>query len=207
MSSMEERMYPTSTHEPVTIEPVPATKVEPARTVEAAEAAIARTVDAAEASIVDRLYAKPEIEFDVPDEIKALRETPERRMYSDAARPEINNAITDDVSPETKAAIARELTNMASDIGLNADDITSLTGAARRLAIELPTAEQVTSMQRDAIDALNNAFGANAKAAHAATVALVGRDPRVARYLARTGLGNDPATVLRLAHIAMGKRA
>lgn len=193
--AMASRLY-GETPEPVTIEPAPTTTAEPAKTVEAAEVAI-----------VDRLYAKPEIEFDVPDEIKALRDTPERRMYSDAARPEISNAITDDVSPETKAAIARELTSMADDVGLTADDISSLTTAARRMVQEPPTAEQVTSMQGDAITALNNAFGANAKAAHAATVALVGRDPRVARYLARTGLGNDAAVVLRLAHIAMGKRA
>lgn len=197
-STIESRMYPSSTPpaEPA-ISQLPVT---------APPATVPTTVEAAEAAIVDRMHTKTEFEFDVPDEIKALRDTPERRMYDRAARPEINSAIADGLAPEAKAAVARELTRMADDIGVNADDITSMTMAARRMALEPPTAEQVTDMQVATVDALNAEFGTKAKAAHAATVALVARDPRVALYLAKTGLGNDAETVVRLARLAMRGR-
>lgn len=162
-------------------------------------------------SAEDRLaefYQPEHYEFDRPAEIAALRAATDRHMYAMPIQTSVMDAIpADDGSkPGFRSAYAREIGEMAADVGFTTDDVDAFAMTARQLASQPQTPETVAARQGDAIDALNSAFGLRAKEAFGAARALLARDPRAAAIAAHSGLGNDPAFIVKLAKLAMASK-
>lgn len=139
----------------------------------------------------------------VPDEVKALRDTTERRMFS--AQQTLREAIPDATEPAegfdlatTNKAMA-EVREIAADLELGPTEVQQLRHRAELVRAAPPAeAEQVDA----AIHALNTRFGNDAKQALRDARALLARDPRAAKVIENLGLGNDPHTVVMLAERA-----
>ncbi|MFL9916406.1 hypothetical protein PQR75_13645 [Paraburkholderia fungorum] len=148
---------------------------------------------------------------EVPDNIKAMRDTPERRLFSaqgSYAGVQLEAALKDvDTAPEVKTAAAAELREIFADIGASSQDAQEIVDAASRLHAEPMTPERDATNANDAIGALNREFGNDAKSALRDAVQMVTRDPRLARMLDASRLGNDPAVVVKLAYLARSQRA
>lgn len=163
--------------------------------------------------IEDRMWAdKPEApKAEVPDAIRELRDDPLRRMFSPQgtyASVQLEAAMKDVAAdPEIKAAAAAEFREIFADIGASPQDAHELVDAATRFTAEPMTAERDASNTNAAIQLLNEHFGNDAKSALAAAQQIIARDPRIARMLETSRLGNDPQTVLKIAQLARSQRA
>ncbi|CAE6747126.1 hypothetical protein R69658_02540 [Paraburkholderia aspalathi] len=149
---------------------------------------------------------------EVPDNIKALREADaERRLYTAEktySGVQIESAMeTTEGDPAIKAVVARETREIFADIGASTDDAQQIIDAASRFSAEPITPERDASNANDAIDALNREFGNDAADALKAAQKMVLRDPRLARILDESRLGNDPLIVVKLAQLARSQRA
>lgn len=96
---------------------------------------------------------------------------------------------------------------VAADVGASQSDVELFLSEGRALAKTPPSPEQKTQMRADASRQLGTVYGAGADKAIAAAQRLVARDPRLAAMLDRTGLGDSPKVVMRLAELANSQRA
>lgn len=151
--------------------------------------------------------AAPEF-MPVSDEVKAIRESADRRMFD--AQTTYRDALPDDVfksdqhSAEDSAKAAREVREIAADLDLGPDEFKGLYQRAIDLRVEpLPEADQVA----EAINALNARFGNSAKQALRDARLLIERDIRMAKIIEGWGLGNDPHTIVTLAEKARSQIA
>jgi hypothetical protein len=110
-----------------------------------------------------------------------------------------------DATPEQKQAI-EEWREVVADWQASSTDVRELVNVVSGLN-ELPTEETVAGWERDAKAELHRTFGKDADKALADAQALVARDPRVAQFLAVTGLGSHPRFVATLARLARSQRA
>ncbi|MFM0071852.1 hypothetical protein PQQ86_11830 [Paraburkholderia sediminicola] len=149
---------------------------------------------------------------EVPDNIKAMREADaERRLYTPEktySGVQIETAMENaEGDPALKAVVARETREWLADIGASTDDAQQLVDAASQFSTEPVSPERDAANTNDAIGALNREFGQDATQALKAAQQMVLRDPRLARFLDESRLGNDPAIVVKLAHLARSQRA
>lgn len=152
--------------------------------------------------------AAPAPFMDVPDDVKAIRESADRRMFD--AQTTYRDALPDDVfksdehSAEDSAKAAREVREIAADLDLGPDEFKGLYQRAIDLRVEpVPEADQVA----EAINALNARFGNSAKQALRDARLLIERDIRMAKIIEGWGLGNDPHTIVTLAEKARSQIA
>ena len=146
--------------------------------------------------------------IEVPPEVQALRDDPLRQMYG--AQVEFKRVIADEdfVVPEGEdpalaTQAARELREIAADIGLSAPDAQMLRD---RIQIAKHNTAPIPDQHDACVDALNAEFGMGAKQALLDARALLRRDPRAAAVIEHLGLGNDPQTVLMIARKAQQAR-
>lgn len=144
----------------------------------------------------------------VSDEVQAIRDTQERRMFN--AQDMLKDAIKDtefanaEVDPEVVQRGIVEVREIAADLGLSRAEIQTLkdrTAAYRSQPV--PPEQQVDAT----IAALNREFGTDARQALMDARALVARDPRVGRIIEALGVGNDPQVVVMLAKQARSQIA
>lgn len=157
-----------------------------------------------------RLYPeKPDpVELDtVPPEVKELRDAQDRRTFS--AQTTYRDAAPDadfealGIDPEVGRKGMAEVRELFADLDLTPGDVRGL----RERAEKLRDAPADAFAQREAtVDALNREFGQGAKQALREARALVARDPRVAKMIETMGLGDDAATIVKLAHVARAQR-
>lgn len=149
------------------------------------------------------------VQFDpVSEEVRALRDDPNRRMFSPqetlrSALPDATEAPEGfDLATTNKAmAEAREI---AADLDLGPADINVLRTRAGQIQATAPSQE---SQVEASIVALNARFGSDATQALRDARLLLQRDPRAARLIEGAGLGNDPQTVVMLAERARAQIA
>jgi hypothetical protein len=177
---------------------------------EAPAPAPAAADDAAQAKPDGEPAAKVEpLKIEVPENIRALREasaTASDVLYANTVDPAIGGMLSDVEQltlPERKAAAA-EMSRMARDVGLDHDDVAGL--VSRVATVRNLTPEQVTQNQAEAARLLRDEFGDRAQQALADAVKLATRDPRTKGILERSGLGNDPQTILKFARLAVRER-
>jgi hypothetical protein len=149
----------------------------------------------------------------IPENIAAMRKAnadPAEAIYA----PSVPDAIQQWMEPakdrwaeSQRKAHAAEFSRMASDLGMDRDDMQTLISRGRAPEVVNMTPEQAKENQGRALAMLHAEFGNQAEQALADARALAGRDPRVARALENSKLGNDPDTVLRFARMARRLRA
>jgi hypothetical protein len=158
------------------------------------------------------------IKIDVPDHVKAERESDQgRKLYS--AQAQFKSALPDNlfdpqeiegedaaapISPEVRKAVVSELRDMAADLGLEPLEVKEF---QQRSALLRTSPVPVSQQVQDSIDALNAAFGKDASKCLKDARALIAKDPRTAQIVDALGLGNDSRTILTLAHAARRARA
>ena len=135
-------------------------------------------------------------------EVQALRDLePARKMFSDTSvYGAALEAVTHDLEPEAKAVALREWSGILADHEIPSVEAKSLVGLAAGHAF--PTEDQSVRWETTATDSLKREFGDGAAAALADARLLVSRDPRLAKFLDETGLGDHPELVLKAARIA-----
>lgn len=176
-------------------------------TTQQVEAPEPRTNDQQAEALFDN-KEKPAPFMDVPDDVKAIRESAERKMFD--AQTALREALpdddfkTDEHTAEDSAKAAREVREIVADLELAPDDWKGL----RQRAIDMRVEPVAEADQIDAtIQALNARFGNQAKQALRDAQLLVQRDIRVAKIIEGWGLGNDPQTVVLMAEKARSQIA
>ncbi|MFM0261866.1 hypothetical protein [Paraburkholderia sediminicola] len=211
--TLADRMFPSSAQKPAVA------STDPAEAARAAQLERGRAIN--ERTAADKADAARKESFDqnglwkaptelpkveVPDAIAELRNDPLRRLFSPQGtyagvplEAAIENAEGD---PALKAVVARETREWFADLGASTNDAQQLVDAASRFTAEPMTPERDAANANDAIGALNREFGNDAKSALRDAQQMVARDPRLARALDASRLGNDPAVVVKLAQLA-----
>ncbi|CAN7429090.1 hypothetical protein LJR034_002638 [Caballeronia sp. LjRoot34] len=142
----------------------------------------------------------------LPPEVAKLRDTPERRLFSaqgSFASVQLEAAMKDvALDSAVKTAVAAEYRENFADFGASPQDARELVDAASRFGAEPMTADRDIANTNSAIQILNEHYGTDAEAALATAQEMIARDPRIARMLDATRLGNDPQTVLKIVQLA-----
>lgn len=167
-----------------------------------------------QAAVADALYPdKVQPEIAPPAPIQALREAdarPEAALYPNTIDPGIEGylqpLIDSDMPAEQRHAIGRELTRMAGDLGLDGQGISELIARGADPSVRGMTPEQATANRAEVTRMLEAEYGDRADKVLSMTKAFVQRDPRVVKMLEISRLGDDPATVLQLARLAVRAR-
>lgn len=210
---------PAATETPAAIADTP-----PAATADAAEAAraaqlkrgaeisaraAAKKADAArKASFEEHGLWKPQDEapaqlHELPDAIRELRDSPERRMFSAQGTYATFELGDNPLAPEIARAVTSELREIFSDVGASTAEAQEFA----TLAKEVPAAPEArASLRAEAIEAVRQQYREDADAALADARALVARDPRVAKIIDATGLGDHPRAVLTIIQLARAAR-
>lgn len=152
----------------------------------------------------------PEQHAGIPDEIKQLREQDaDRKMFgaqSMLGDIPIEEAFAEvDVPDEVKSAAAAEFREIATDVGLSSPEAKMVLSEFRAALASPPTLEARAAGVAEAQRQLAAKYGEDVPQVLADARALVARDPRVAQLLERSGLGDDPKMIMRMAEL--GRRA
>lgn len=156
---------------------------------------------------------EPAPDLDVPAAIAELRKAdPARVMYEASGmhaeiHDDLDTLVSAAVVGEQRKATVAEMQEVVSDLGATHGDVRTFLSAASILASKPPTADEETRMQQQCLQQLRDRFGEEADAAAADARRLVARDPRFAEWIEATGLGNHPATVVRIAELARSERS
>lgn len=159
-----------------------------------------------------RVNADGSVEFTVPDHIRALRNAPERRMFTGAKNYcDINFAeMPDGAPPEVERfvhAMNGELRECLGDMELSTGDAKQFATLLREAAAKPPTEEQQLKWRQETIDVLNREFGRQAAQALTDAHALAMRDPRVQRMILVAGLGDHPELIKMLVRAAKDQKS
>lgn len=181
-----------------------------ARVAEQSRAAAEKARPTDDASIAERMWGDKEAPApqlaEVPDAIKTLRDDPLRRMFSPQgsfASVQLEESMAHlSLDPAVKTAAAAEFREVFADFGASPQDAKELVDTVTRFGAEPMTTERDATNTNSAIQILNEHYGTDAKAALATAQEMIARDPRIARMLDTTRLGNDPQTVLKLVQLA-----
>jgi len=145
----------------------------------------------------------------VPDAVREIRDAPGRVLYPAEVEHASTISLQDvqaklpGLDPAVQAAVLAEGRELFADLGLTGSEAKDMITAGANFDSTQPVATLATQ----AVEALNKEFGQGAASAYQAAIALVNRDPRVAKTLAETGQGNNPQVVLALAKAAVRLRA
>ena len=149
-------------------------------------------------------------------EVAALRAAdPARAMYRPEDQFGPNGGVLRDlalaVNPSASAdALQRQrvaLGAVMTDIGMDRGDVGKLAAFAAQYTAKPPTADEKAAHERTVIKELRAQYG---DAAFAGVLEdakkLVARDPRLAGFLDKTGLGSHPWVISRIAELARTER-
>ena len=151
----------------------------------------------------------------IPQSVRELREADtERKMFG--AQGTHKEAISekdiegDGITDDQKAAVAAEYREMFADAGLSVPEAQEVVTLARALAANPPTPETEAQWIQQAEKRLlemNNGNAAAAAADAALARKLVQRDPRVAKILDATRLGNSPRMIELMLELARDEKS
>jgi hypothetical protein len=149
----------------------------------------------------------------VPENIAEMRKSDPVRQTYDITKhygPEVGleDALGDaaDATPEMRAAAASEFKQIFADHGLSAQEAGNLVSIVRQVAKEPPSEEQQAKWIEQAERRLKEIYGSGMQQAVADARTLVARDPRVAKILEHTRLGNNPEVIELMARVARSER-
>lgn len=155
----------------------------------------------------------PEVKpAEVPIDIAKLRaDDPDRQMFDAQSTHgdvplEAAFAGIGGVADDVKAQAAGEWREIAVDVGLSSPEAKEVLGEFQQALANPPTAETRKAWVGEAKRQLLDKYGSDAPRVLADAKRLATRDPRVASLLDRSGLGDSPAMVMRLAELAMRQR-
>lgn len=143
-------------------------------------------------------------------EVAALRAAdPARAFYSDVSNlgahvvGELMQAIAPGAPPEVHARLGVELAGALVDVGFDRQDTERLSALARQFKANPLTAGQVAAAHREAFTTLRERYGADG-VNHALESAkrLAQRDPRLAKLLDVSGLGDSSWLIQKMAELA-----
>lgn len=98
-----------------------------------------------------------------------------------------------------------EIRAMTADIGMNQQEAADFVANIKRIGTSKPIPEDQRIPNREkAVDMLNREHGNEAARALKAARRYVGMNPKLSTILERSGLGDDPATVVTIARRALG---
>jgi hypothetical protein len=174
------------------------------RIAEQARAAAEKARPTDDASIAKRMWAEPEPTAldDAPEAIKALRDTPERRMFSAQGTFASIAVEGEGVELAVVQSANAELREIFADVGASPGDAAEILSLANQMRATPATPEARLQMRDAAIDAVNRQYGQDAASVVADARALVARDPRIGKVLDSTGAGDHPNIVLKLISLA-----
>lgn len=135
----------------------------------------------------------PEVKpSELPEAVKALRDQPERKIYSAEGtyRDALRRSEFTDTDPEMDKAVNAEISNIFQDLSISSTEASTLVTLARTPATEEQIASWATESNRHLAT-----LGKSAQEDLQLARALVARDPRVGQMLNDTGLGSHPAVV------------
>jgi hypothetical protein len=195
--------------------------IKPAAPAAAAPAA-AQQPGRTEAQLADALYGKaeplPVAEPLADKELQALRDDGAHRMYS---VPEAERAVRADIfdgsvgqmfevdgqsvefTQESARKAATELRAMAADLALTESEMAAVQDSLAFGQSIKGDAEKIAAARATAISKLGEEFGERAGFAADAARAFVAKNPRLAAVLDRTGAGDSPQVILRIARRAV----
>ncbi len=150
---------------------------------------------------------------DIPANIQTLRgsepASPADKLYPSmavyGAADELVNNRDPFLSAVDHKSMAQEITNMAKDVGLTSaefGDIVRKLGDAERL-----TPEQVRANTREVAQRLRMEFGDKAGQVLEDARRLVARDPRMAKFITESKLGDIPDVIVTFARKAVQQKA
>ncbi|WP_316884056.1 hypothetical protein [Ralstonia flatus] len=151
-------------------------------------------------------------EPNTPDNVKALRSADvTRKLYSPQttyADVDFESAIASlpDLSDDVRAAAAREYREMVADLGATTSEAQQLLSHAEHAAKNPPSEEQASEWRAQATRQLVQAYGKEATQVLADAQQLVSRDPRIAKVLEVSRIGDRPETVMLFARLAQQER-
>lgn len=156
---------------------------------------------------------KPIVAVNTPEAIKAMREADtDRKLYG--AQGAYATAIPGDfyanlegVDDATKAAAIAELREISYDLGAEPADVKQMVMLAKQNTANPPDAKTIAAWQEEATNRLVAEYGKNAGKALEDARALALRDPRVAKMLDQSGVGNHPEIVMRFVRLARDQAA
>lgn len=165
-----------------------------------APSAAPEALSASEASAAKELWPEPEpAPVDAaPAAVKEMREADLARTLYD---PQVTykQAVTAEDMPDLpegdRAAVIANARSMFDDLGLSTEEARTLTDLVKHGA---PDAQTEAAWQEEIIDQLKARHGKDEQAAQAEVAlvqALAHRDPRIAKVLNSTRLGNHPKVV------------
>ena len=146
---------------------------------------------------------------DLPEAVEEHRASDEaRRMYPDDSLYFTDELKPHDDSPE-QAAEVLAWKGIARDVGASSQQVTELRDVlGKELANGLPSEEVRAQWANDASEQLRRQYGEQgAQEALADANKLIARDPRLAAWLEKSGLGNHPAYVKAAVELARQQRA
>lgn len=151
-------------------------------------------------------------EPNTPDNVKALRSADvTRKLYSPQttyAEVDFESAIASlpDLSDDVRAAAAREYREMVADLGATTSEAQQLLSHAEHAAKNPPSEEQASEWRTQATKQLVQTYGKEATKVLADAQRLVSRDPRIAKVLEVSRIGDRPETVMLFARLAQQER-
>lgn len=149
-------------------------------------------------------------------EVEELRAAdPTRKLYADHEQFGPNGGALRDLalianpagSSESLQAQQVAMGAVFTDIGMGRDDVRQLATFAARYVAQPPTPEEKAAHERTALKELREQYGdAGFADALQGAKRLVLRDPRLAEFLDKTGLGSNPWVISRMADLARVQR-
>ena len=168
-----------------------------------------------EEDLADALYGQkdePLPELEVPPAVKDLRKDDTARLFYSAEKQFANvlnertlfaeESAAEQVAPELRGAVVKEVANMAADLGMSVGDINTLRTVAQVCDVTPPNDETRIQWREQAVQRLNETYGEGAAQAYRDAIKFAQRDPRWVKALNENGRGDHPDSVLLFAKLA-----
>lgn len=111
-----------------------------------------------------------------------------------------------DLPENVKDAVAHEWREMAMDLGASVSETREFLAHAQHVAANPVSDEQAATWRQQASEQLYRTYGQDTQRVLEDARKLIARDPRVARILDHSRLGDRPETVMLFARLAQQER-
>jgi hypothetical protein len=149
------------------------------------------------------------IEFDIPEHIKELRNSPERLISGDNLGNTVNAELFNEAvqDPALAKALVHESKQVLTDLGFTQSEVPQIGYAVSELEKlgELTQDKRIT-LRKESVSLLRTEHGDRADQVYRDIVKLVNRDPRFANFLNQTNLGDSPRMASVLGRLAVKAR-
>ena len=166
-----------------------------------------RPVEVEARQFFNETYKHDAPQEDLPESVKEHRANDEaRQMYPDDSLYFKDELKPADDSPE-QAAEVLEWKGIARDVGASPQQVAELKDVlGRELANGLPSAEMREAWAAESVAAMQRKYGAELPELLADANKMIARDPRLAAWLDRSGMGNRVEYVERAIELAKQQR-